>query len=467
MRKIARRFLTVIIHCSLLIIHFSVRGTLTELYTDFTINTVKQIGGIVMYCNFCGAELENGSKFCRLCGKPQINESNDSKIIEKNGIPSARLYLIGAVFILAGLLPYLFAGDTASYNNYLQTVYSNYNAFVVSTFISFSSSYFARFFYLSSSLISVYTGFLILKKKDVPKASVIVSIITHTVSVLYIAVSNFMIYCLPKTVSSLYTNESYLINQGEMLMRSEPDLLSLSRNASVLRAVTSLMVIALSAVLLVMKKRFPKNENEKSVKISSAGGIAMIFSIALIYFAHSILGNLTAYVFGDYAMASKMSADNAFSACFGLPSLLILVVIIGIAVIFTRAKRWIIALPVTAVIALFAAAGYVLSYQILVEFYIPTVLFEMTIHSIRGLVVSCALILVSVFFWFGAVSKNRIPTWLQIVVPLIFSIIYFISEFAAVMVLNMNTGISLGAIVFSAAVTAVSVFVRSSKKSAD
>ena len=107
-----------------------------------------------MYCPFCRTEINNQSKFCGACGKAQIS----TNIVATSIWPKFFCYIIGALFIIGGILPYLLQGDLEEYNAYISSLYvqSTLPAEIsaISCFRQFSS-FLSPLFYFSSSIITI------------------------------------------------------------------------------------------------------------------------------------------------------------------------------------------------------------------------------------------------------------------------------------------------------------------------
>ena len=118
-----------------------------------------------MYCRFCGTEISNQSRFCSSCGKPQ----DLTKRPAENIWPTVLCYIIGILFIIGGVLPYLLQRDLAEYNVYISLLHTKYSSpteiAAISCFTQFSS-FLSPLFYFSSSVLAIYIGLLILKKES-------------------------------------------------------------------------------------------------------------------------------------------------------------------------------------------------------------------------------------------------------------------------------------------------------------
>ena len=90
----------------------------------------------------------------------------------------------------------------------------------------------------------------------------------------------------------------------------------------------------------------------------------------------------------------------------------------------------------------------------------PAEVFAIASNSFRGLIISSAVVLIAMFYWFSSVSKNKIPTWLQIALPLSLPIIYIVIEVITKPVLHLNLGTSWGLVVIALITVIVSLLVN-------
>ena len=241
-----------------------------------------------MYCRFCGAEINNQSKFCNSCGRPQDLVKKSST----NNRLTVLHYIIGVFFILGGVLPYLLQGDLAEYNSYISLLdakYSSPTTFVaISYFIQFSS-FLSSLFYFSSSVLAVYIGLLLLKKESKLTVAVITCTIVHIFSIIYSGVVNLLVYCFPKFVLSLYTSETSIVTAGEDIIKTEPDVLYYYQDNAICRLIISGVLVALAVIFLYIKKQYLKNVTADNIKTSSIGSIVMILSISVLSVVSTVM----------------------------------------------------------------------------------------------------------------------------------------------------------------------------------
>jgi len=416
-----------------------------------------------MYCRFCRTEISNQSRFCSSCGKPQ----DSIKKTAANIWPTVLCYIIGVLFVIGGVLPYLLQGDLAEYNAYISLLYTKYSSptaiSAISCFTQFSS-FLSPLFYFSSSVLAIYIGLLILKKESKPTAPAIACAIVHIVSIIYSGVINLLIYGAPKFVLSLYTSEASIITAGEDIINSESDMLYYYQDNAICRLIVSVILIALVVVFLFIKKRYMNTTTNDNTNASSIGNVIMILSISVLSVVSTVLSiSLAGYYYGNYAVAADSVANLSFDLNISFAVILMFIIIISIAVLFTRIKRWILAIPTISIIAILGFVAFLFSNMLIKDSNTPAEVFAIATNNFRGLIISSAVILIAMFYWFSSVSRNKIPMWLQIVLPLSLPIIYVVIEIITNTILHLNLGISCGLVGIALITVIVSLLVRPSK----
>ena len=199
---------------------------------------------------------------------------------------------------------------------------------------------------------------------------------------------------------------------------------------------------------------------------SSIGSIIMILSVSLLSVVSGILStSLGVYFYGNYAVAATSVAKQVFNLNLSSVVSFAFVIIIGIAVFFTRIKRWILAMPTISIVAILGLVALLFSNVLLQDMETPAEIFAMALINFRGLIVSSAVILIAMFYWFSSASRNKIPTWLQIVLPIFLPIIYVVIEVITNSILHLNSGISYGSMGIALITVIVSLLVNSDTNS--
>lgn len=416
-----------------------------------------------MYCRFCGTEISNQSRFCSSCGKPQ-------DAIKRPAIkiwPTVLCYIIGVLFVIGGVLPYLLQGDLLEYNAYISSLYTRYSSpaeiAAISCFTQFSS-FLSPLFYFSSSVLAIYTGLLILKKSESATPAIACTIV-HILSIIYSGVTNLLIYATPKFVLSLYTSEASIITAGEDIINSEPNMLYYYQGNAICRLIVSVILIALVVVFLFIKKRYLNATTNDNTNASSIGNVIMILSISVLSVVSTVLStSLAGYYYGNYAVAANSVANLSFELNISFAVIFIFIIIISIAALFNRVKRWILAIPTISIIAILGIVAFLFSNILLQDLNTPAEVFALASNNFRGLIISSAVILIAMFYWFSSVSRNKIPMWLQIVFPLSLPIIYVGIEVITNIILHLNLGISCGLIGVALITVIISLLVNSNTK---
>lgn len=416
-----------------------------------------------MYCRFCGTEISNQSRFCSSCGKPQdLPEKTAANIW-----PTVLCYIIGFLFIIGGILPYLLQENLEEYYYHLSLLYAKYHyaptAFIaISCFTKFSS-FLSPLFNFSSSVLAIYIGLLLIKKNQKSTVPVIVCSVVHILSIIYSGVINLLIYCAPTFVLSLYTNEHSIISTGAHIINSEPDMLYYYQDNAICRLIISVIVIALAIVFHFIKKRYMNTATNDNTNISSIGGIIMIMSISVLSVVSTVL---SAYLVERYEnLAGNSVANLSFDLNIRFAVIFMFIIVIGIAVLFTRIKQWILALPTISIITILGVVAFIFSNMLIKDLDTPEEIFGIASKNFIGLIISSAFILIAMFYWFSSISRNKIPMWLQIALPISLPIVYIGIEIISNITLHLNSGISSGMIVVALTTIIVSLVVSSNKQS--
>lgn len=413
-----------------------------------------------MYCRFCGAEISNQSRFCGSCGNPQDLTKKPAANIR----PMVLCYIIGALFVIGGVLPYLLQRDLAEYNVYMSLLSTKYSSPAEISAISFFrqfSSFLSPLFYFSSSVLAVYIGILILKKESNPTAPVITCTIVQIVSIVYSGVINLLIYAIPEFVLSLYTNEASIITAGEDIIKSESNMLYYYQDNAIFRSIISGILVALAVIFLFIKKRYTNTATNDNANTSSVGNVIMILSISALSVVSTVLSTYLVYYYcGSYAVEANSVANFSFDLSISFAVIFMFIIIISIAALFTRVKRRILAIPTISIIAILGFFAFLCSDTLLQYSGTSDQILAMASNNLKGLIVCSAVILIAMFYWFSSVSRNKIPIWLQFVLPLSLPIVYIVTEIIANIILRLNPSISYGALSVALITVIVSLLVN-------
>lgn len=414
-----------------------------------------------MYCRFCGTEISDQSQFCTSCGRSQ----DSIKRPTANICPMVLRYIIGMLFVIGGVLPYLLQEDLLKYNDYIKILYNKYPSIdaisAISCFTKFSA-FLSPIFYFTSSVLAIYLGFLILKKESKLTFPAIACAIVHIVSIIYSGVINLLIYAAPQFVLSLYTNDEYIITAGAYIINSEPDMLYYYQDNAVCRLIVSVILIALVVIFLFIKRQYA--DTTTNTKTSTVGNVIMILSVSVLSVVSTALSaSLAKQYYGDYAVAANAFANSSFIVNISFTVIFMFVIILCVAVLFTRVKRWILAIPTISMTAILGFIAVLLSDRLLQDLDTPAEVLAIASDNFRGLIISSAVILIAMFYWFSSVSRNKIPMWLQIVLPISLPIIYVAIEVFTNAFLHLNLGISGGLMGVAIITMALSLLARTSK----
>lgn len=404
-----------------------------------------------MLCPFCKTEINDNYKSCVSCG----NSLNTTLNTSPNHVALFLRYLVGVLFIVGGFLPYLLLGDLYEYYTYFESFgYLGDRALAAASIFSKFSSFLSPFFYFSSSVLAIYTGLLIIKNSDTTVILLTCSL-AHAVSIIYSGVINLLIFFFPRSVLSAYTSDPSVIDAGEEIIQSEPDLLYYYQDDAIRRLIISVALILFAFLLIFIKKRYMNHTAQKSIEVSSIGNILMILSLSLIAVISPITNSLKSH-YGIAVNYASSVAKSVYDLNISLIVIFLFIAIIGVSVIFTRVKRWIIMIPVVGIIVILGFIAFLFSNLFIQDFTADPVIFDITSIIFRGLIISSVVTLTAMFCWFSSASKNLIPKWLQIALPLSLPLIYICAEVP----LHSTPGISFGSISVSLITIILSLFVR-------
>ena len=200
-------------------------------------------------------------------------------------------------------------------------------------------------------------------------------------------------------VLSLYTSEASIITTGEDIINSEPNMLYYYQDNAISRLIISVVLIALVVIFLFIKKRYMNTATNDNTNTSSIGSIIMILSVSLLSVVSDILStSLGVYFYGNYAVAATSVAKQVFDLNLSSVVIFAFVIIIGIAVFFTRIKRWILAIPTISIIVILGLVALLFSNVLLRDMETPAEIFAKALINFRGLIVSSAVILIAMFY---------------------------------------------------------------------
>lgn len=412
-----------------------------------------------MFCPFCGKEIGNQARFCGACGKALTMQEAPAK--KTTSDVTVWYYIFGAVFILMGILPYLLREDYEAFSALLWRL--DVDTITAANCISNFSSYFLLLFRFSSSVMTVFVGFLLLKKASNLKAPMITCAVLHGLSVLRYVFVNLMLSFSPETVLSWYTDRQETISAGLGLLEEDPELFRFQQNQAITLVLISFAVLALIVVFLRLKARHLRGVN--GTKINTLGSILMIISVASLRVVNRYVSyEIAALFYGNAASAGVISTQNLFSGEVGLVCLFIFLLLLADAVLLRQSKSRMRVAFVVGGLLLLGAAAYALAGPILMMNEILERTLDFVLNAFQGMVIGGTAIFIAVYLWFRAVSGNRMPTWVQIVWPLVLPTLYFFIEFFTAVWLRVKPGTPYCLMAVACLTLVFSSFRRSGKK---
>ncbi len=420
-----------------------------------------------MYCRFCGAAIKPDARFCENCGN-SLEEICSEEILPIDAVkkPSSKkwiFYLFGGILIVFGLLIYLLKPDFNQYWEYINRIYAQHsNYFTVISTVGIFNNFYSMLdplFEFTSAFVVFYAGAILLKKRT-NIAPLIWSIVIHSLSLIYSCATNIFACFFPETVISIF--RSGKIDEMIDILHSEPDLLYYFRNLSIIRAVISLVVIAISIVVICLIRKKLKDPYVNKKDRTTVGIPIMLTVLPLMGILSNLMYTVISGRYGDIALAGVSLANQAFKATFVPVCLILLFACIMVSTVFQKAKEWILNLSTGVTLVIAGAVVYLFSAEILGAYTTYPEILSLASLTFGFDIIGGAAVVLCLFFWFSSVARETKPVWLQIFLPAILPVVYISTELFCSLWLN-TLYIPYGAVHISILVTLMSFLVRRKK----
>lgn len=373
-----------------------------------------------MVCRFCGNVLPDRALSCNACGK------------SRKSATSANVFycVIGALFLLGGFLPFLIPDHFVAYQAYLSNVIYVRGGTAVAAYSCFSkfSNFLTPLFSFPSSFLAVYVGILLLRREAFPKLPFIAFVIVNSLWACCSAVTNLLIYTAPKLVLSLYITDDSVIGTGEKLVRTIPEFLYYYQQAAIFRTILALFLTLLGIGAILLSALCLHRFGKKKEKTPTTGGVLMLCTLPIASLMGSIL---TPYAcgwwWGFHTLEAYTAAQTAFSQYILPCASIILLLILILSVLLKRVWRWVLVLPVTGHLMLLGLIPLLFA-KFFLHGFAGLSSFSLAVVNFRYMAAVCTVALIGLYYWLSAVSKGRMPLWLQIVWPLCLPPVYICTE---------------------------------------
>ena len=405
-----------------------------------------------MRCNSCKKELPEDSKFCIYCGSTlEIPKPPRQK--------SVFSVILGIVFILVGFLPYILRWDAGASQSLLAMFASQYglNEFVVLNALQNFAQFLSPYLYFPASILMVYSG-LLLVKKEKHSGLMVFTMVMQVLSALYAAVVKVVLAFFPRVAISLFARGDGFAIAGEEFLQSQPGLV-----AHIQGGTTPHLILALACVVLVIVGLAAVKQNRREVGMEmmpTAGNVLMIFMLPVLTACSALATVLIAQRFGNMATAAFSAAKANFNMHAAMPYLLFVFLFLAVSVLFNKTKRWILVLPALGTVIALCALAFLTAKPSMAKLGTSQDLMMYGIRYYRSMILNNGLFLIGLFFWFGSVSRDRTPKWLQIVLPLMIPFMYIVTGVLLVAGFQLTWGYSAGLILPSFLVILLSLVVR-------
>ena len=140
------------------------------------------------------------------------------------------------------------------------------------------------------------------------------------------------------------------------------------------------------------------------------------------------------------------------------------IAIIIVSVLSSRSKnKSIISILIGSVLGV-SALLVLVTYPLIKWQYDSSVVTDLIVKCFRGEIISTAVFMIALCFWFNAVSKNRTPLWLQITLPLFMGELwYWLKIFVVTVKPEWLYLLNFEFIVLAVIIIVVSLFVKKNR----
>lgn len=404
-----------------------------------------------MFCQNCGNKLDGSGRFCAVCGKAILPPQQ-----KKN--PRLPL-LLGLLLLVGGLLPLFlhFGADP-----YAVLVYElhlkNYSYHAISALAALRNfaAWGESFLSFCCSGFCVLTGALLLKCRHNSRRMLLLTAVFLGLQLLRSTAVALIITAAPRWVMSLFVVYEPAIDHGILLLEQESGILSALLPHFWVRLLLAGALLGLCIFGLI--------KGAKSLTRPRYGTLGIALMLPMVTFASSLVQNAFSMVLantkGDMAVAACSLANAAFSRYVGTACALLLCLWILLAVFTAEKKAWITVLPAVGTVLLLSAVACLMTETMLAQMDTPKEVYVMALERLFGLILNALVMLIALFLWFNAVAKQRLPLWLQILLPVALPLICIFWEGITVSALQWDFGFSFGLLRCAWILSAISLLVR-------
>lgn len=404
-----------------------------------------------MFCQNCGNKLDGSGRFCAVCGNAL--ESPQQK--KKPHLP----LLLGLLLIAGGLLPLFlrFGADPYAVLFY-ELQLKNYSYLAISALAALRNfaAWGESFLSFCSSGFCVLTGALLLKGRSNSRRMLLLSAVFLGLQLLRSTTVALIILAAPRWVMSLFALPETAIDYGLLLLEQERGILS--------GLLPHFWVKLLLASALLVLCIYGLRKSEKPLMNPRYGTPGIALMLPMVTFASSLVQNAFSMVLanakGDMAVAACSLANAAFSRYVGTVCALLLCAWILLAVLTAEKKAWITVLPAVGTVLLLSAVACLMTETMLAQMDTPKEVYVLALERLFGLILNALVMLIALFLWFNAVAKQRLPLWLQILLPVALPLLCIFWEGITVGALQWDFGFSFGLLRCAWILSAVSLLVR-------
>lgn len=413
-----------------------------------------------MFCIKCGQELRHEAKFCPACGCSTNDEASPLQPSAQRS--SVLTWILSIALILIGILPLFLSQNMVGYglatSELLHLGYSVDSIVALNCLRKFALLG-ADFFSFCCGGFSVLTGALLLKQRGNAKRMLSVSLIFQSLSLLRTGIAVLLIFAAPEWVISLFSWDAAVSYAGSELLHKEAWI-----SAAIFSGIWIDILFCVLSIGLCIPALLTIKKQSAAPKYGTLGIALMLPILALLQGLGQVFTNALYSTYGDYALVASSSANAIFTQYAGVVCTLLIYGFILLSVLCVKVRRWVLALPTSAVVLLLGLMAILLAKPLLFRFSVPEASFSMALSQYRGMVCNAVLMLIALFFWFDGVAKQHLPLWLQILIPLVLPLVRLFWEPITMYVFQWNTGFSFGCLRCAWITLIISLLVK--KKSA-
>jgi len=436
-----------------------------------------------MYCPNCGSRIPDDAVFCGNCGAPAAGSQAPANpgpqasyqqpyqqpaapyqptvpyqqpaapyqpvtpyqqyapvsapaVPQRSGSDTLRM-IFGIVLIVCGLIPYLFLTSTSIALSNAITQAAAYGDVPVAVISALSA-----FFNMTDALLrfptrmlTILTGIVLLLNRWKPKGAAITCAVFNLLYTLLTFLSAMIVQAMPEMILSLYSDK--LRNSGIIQALRLQDI--------IWQTALPQLLLCLLVAGFCFGFLFCKVQTRQAYRDRSVSNLYILFPcLALLRFFVNILPTiLSSFFIGNAAMAGWSNANAVVNNQMGTILLWGIIAITVLCVVLRKLPFGWTALAVACIAILSAVLVQPGVTKFILAMGMPAEYLAYAMDYSRTILWSSALMLAAVFVWIAAITRNRVPLWLQWVLSCAIIPVYILVEVFCCTALAMGPGYGL------------------------